>query len=159
MYIDRNTEEIIHSMSLPVGISHGDSLILKTLDEFGQIWLSSVMHVTLADNAGEVVSEDFQYLLPERRLVFPEAKLTLSVTDGGALLISSDKFARCVELNGDADGDAFGWHFEDNYFDLMPGQTRKIKIYGKHSNGIVTAKAYYSPHATSINWQAEASRA
>ena len=49
--------------------------------------------------------------------------------------------------------DAFGWFFEDNYFDLLPGESKVVKILGTHSAGRITAKAWYSPHATTVDWQ------
>lgn len=148
-----DTEKTVHRLTFPAGIPSGDSLIVKSLDCLGHIPLMSVLHCTLQDRDGRVVSEDFQYLISERRLPFPDAKLTLR-QEGGKLKVSADRFARCVELAGDADGDAFGWQFEDNYFDLMPGQERTIRIYGKHRKGVVTAKAHYSPHAASAQWDA-----
>jgi hypothetical protein len=87
----------------------------------------------------------------DRRLVFPEAKLNLSVK-GDVLSVSTDLFARCVELDGNDKGDEFGFYFEDNYFDLLPGITKKIRIKGRHTGGIISAKAHYSPHTTSVNW-------
>ena len=81
----------------------------------------------------------------------PDAKLDVTVVDR-VLKIRSDKFARAVTLTGDADGDPFGWFFDDNYFDLMPGETKTVRIFGRHTEGRVTAKAWYSPHATTVEW-------
>jgi len=58
-----------------------------------------------------------------------------------------------VTLEGDADGDAFGWLFEDNCFDLMPGEEKTVRVLGDHAQGRVTVKAWYSPHVTTINWK------
>jgi beta-mannosidase len=85
-------------------------------------------------------------------LTFPEAKLNVQVQQG-ALVLSTDKFARCVTLTGDAGGDAFGWFFEDNYFDLLPGESKTVRILGGHAAGKVTAKPWYSPYATSVEWK------
>ena len=38
--------------------------------------------------------------------------------------------ALVVQLEGDAAGDAFGWCFEDDDFDLMPGETKIVSILG-----------------------------
>ena len=35
---------------------------------------------------------------------------------------------------------------------LMPGETRTVRILGKHAEGRVTAKAWYSRHVTTIEW-------
>jgi hypothetical protein len=85
-------------------------------------------------------------------VTFPAAKLDVKVKDG-ALEITTDKFARTVTLEGDADGDAFGWFFEDNYFDLLPGEVKTVRILGHHAKGRITAKPWYSPNATTIDWR------
>ncbi|MFC1762596.1 glycoside hydrolase family 2 protein [Planctomycetota bacterium] len=56
-------------------------------------------------------------------------------------------------LEGDANGDPFGWFFEDNYFDLLPGETKIVRILGDHGEGRVTARAWYSPHAETVMWK------
>jgi beta-mannosidase len=88
----------------------------------------------------------------ERRLTFPDAKLEVKVEDG-ALVITTDKFARAVHLEGDAGGDPFGWFFEDNYFDLFPGEKKVVRILGDPRSGRITAKPWYSPHSSSVEWQ------
>ena len=59
----------------------------------------------------------------ERYLQLPEANLSVRTTNDG-IEISTDKYARqvCLE-NPEGTGDIF----EDNYFDLIPGQTKKIR--------------------------------
>ncbi len=73
--------------------------------------------------------------------------------ENGALRITTDKFARAVHLEGDADGNPFGWFFEDNYFDLLPGEEKVVRVLGTHRRGRITAKPWYSPHTTAVNWQ------
>ncbi len=63
------------------------------------------------------------------------------VKEGNSIVITSGKFARCVELLGDDEGDEFGWLFSDNYFDLLPDEPKKIEVLGNHKKGIVTAKS------------------
>ncbi|MDR3121489.1 MAG: hypothetical protein LBU58_09200 [Clostridiales bacterium] len=147
---DLETEEMTHKRSFAVGIPAGDSLILKNLDEFGQFKRTSVIRAALQSPGGAPVDEDFQYVKPERKLTFPPAKLTLAQAGERVIRISTDRFARCVELTGDAAGDAFGWHFEDNYFDLMPGQTREIRLLGRHGAGVVRGRAFYSPFTAEL---------
>ena len=60
----------------------------------------------------------------ERFLQLPDADLSVTATNGG-IEISTDKYARQVTLeNLEGGGDIF----EDNYFDLVPGQTKKVEI-------------------------------
>lgn len=133
----------------PASILSGESSILKNLDDLGQYPLTCVLHAVLRDMQGNELVSDFQYLKPEKRLTFPDANLTLALDGNGALMVTADRFARCVEISGDDNGDAFGWHFEDNYFDMMPGETRHIRILGKHRQGMVTAKAHYARQSAS----------
>lgn len=143
---------ITKTIRFPVGIADGDSLVLKSLDCLGQVSLRSVIHAVLFDQEENVVSEDFQYLISERRLPFGEAPLHLE-QDGDYIVIQSEAFARCVELKGNDAGDEFGWKFEDNYFDMMPSQKRRIKVFGKHKSGIISAKAHYAGKAYETDWK------
>lgn len=148
-----DSHEVTQRIEFPAGVPAGDSLILKSLDCFGHIQLRSVIHCVLKDRAGHIAAEDFQYLIAERRLPFADAKVFLR-QDGDCVSVKAgSEFARCVELFGDDDGDQFGWRFEDNYFDLMPGQERKIKIHGNHRKGIITAKAHYAVEPTQLDWK------
>ena len=56
-------------------------------------------------------------------IVYPQTNLTVSqknTYDSGEVTVSSDKWARVVTLEGNVD-------FDDNYFELLPGETRTIK--------------------------------
>ncbi len=112
--------------------------------------LAMVHDVLLA--AGRVIARTNALTDIERRVAFPDAKLTVQVKDG-ALSITTDKFARTVTLEGDANGEQSGWLFEDNYFDLMPGEVKTVRILGNHSQGRVTVKPWYSPHSASVPWR------
>lgn len=70
--------------------------------------------------------------------------------DGCKWVAESD--ARFVTLSGNDNGDEFGWIFSDNYFDLFPFETRRIKIGGKHTSGEITAKAQYSGKIARIRY-------
>jgi hypothetical protein len=130
----------------------GQSGEVTCLDFLGQFRTENVLYARFIDAGRGVDYTNIDYVDTDRRLVFPEAKLSLSV-DGDVLSITSDRFARIVELSGDEGGDEFGWLFEDNYFDLMPGVVKKVRIGGNHEKGIIAAKAHYSPHATTLEWK------
>lgn len=63
------------------------------------------------------------------------------------------EFTGGAEMTGDADGDAFGWLFEDNYFDLMPGETKIVRVLGHHDAGQITAKPHYSSEGLTVEWK------
>jgi hypothetical protein len=97
------------------------------------------------------MTRSIDYVCAERYLRFPEAHIGLAAGNG-SITVSSDAFARCVELTGDADGDEFGWLFSDNYFDLMPWESKKIEILGDHKKGTVRAGAFNAPHLSEVQY-------
>jgi len=147
-------KEIVREVTVPPG----KSKVVVRLDQAGirAFRKEHILFATLTDRSGNVVARANAFADIERRLTFPAAKLDVKVTPGG-LEITTDKFARAVNLEGDANGDAFGWFFEDNYFDLLPGEKKVVRILGRHPHGRIVAKAWYSPHTTTVAWQPPAS--
>ncbi len=131
-----------------------ESVVVGRLDRMGigTFRRENVLVARLEEDAGKELARASALGDIERRLQFPDARLDVSVR-GDALVITTDKFARSVVLEGDADGDEFGWMFEDNYFDLVPGQTKVVRVLGRHRNGRVTAKAFHSPHRTTVEYR------
>ncbi len=147
---DLCSQKMFAKKTYAAAVISGASQILFNLDEIGQFWRTCVLFARMMDEQGHEISRDFVYMKAERFLPFPDAKLTLKLDTDGSISITANKFARCVELSGVKDGDAFGWYFEDNWFDLMPGETRCIAVYGRHDYGEITAKAQYSSEYTTI---------
>ncbi len=143
-------KEIVREVTVPPG----KSKVVVRLDQAGirAFRKEHILFATLTDQAGYVVARTNAFADIERRLTFPAAKLTVKVA-AGALEITTDKFARAANLTGDAAGDAFGWFFEDNYFDLLPGEKKTVRILGDHRSGRITAKPWYSPHSSTVQWQ------
>jgi beta-mannosidase len=149
--LERNEfrKEIVREVTVPPG----KSVVVVQLDKAGirAFRREHMLFATLTDKSGRVLARANAFADIERRLAFPDAKLDVKV-DHGALVITTDKFARSVTLQGDANGDPFGWFFEDNYFDLLPGETKVVRILGQHTQGRITAKPWYSPHTTIVDW-------
>jgi hypothetical protein len=59
---------------------------------------------------------------------------------------------RPVQALAHCDDAAPSPHFEDNYFDLVPGETKIVRVLGRHHAGRITARPWHSPHATTIDW-------
>jgi hypothetical protein len=137
-----------------VTVAPGKSVVAVQLDQEGirAFRKEHLLFATLTDESGRTLARANAFADIERRLTFPEAKLKVTLRDD-ALVVTTDKFARCVTLSGDAQGDPFGWFFEDNYFDLLPGETKVIRIHGDHAEGHITAKPWYSPHASKVQWK------
>jgi hypothetical protein len=137
-----------------VTVEPGKSQVVVRLDQAGirAFRKEHILFATFTDGSGTVLARVNAFADIERRHTFPEAKLDVRVANG-ALVITTDKFARAVTLDGDGGGDAFGWFFEDNYFDLLPGEERMVRILGDHAKGRISAKGWYSPRSTTVDWQ------
>lgn len=140
---------VTNEFTIPVSIEPGESKVLTSLDRVCPIVTESVVHAELLDAAGNIISSSDTLVDIERHQSFPQAKLTLRM-DNEELIITTDRYAHCVELNGDEDGDDCQWYFEDNYFNLLPYQEKRIKIFGNHTHGTITAKAHFSNLTTTI---------
>jgi beta-galactosidase/beta-glucuronidase len=137
-----------------VTVAPGKSAVVVRLDQAGirAFRKEHILFATLTDTSGQVLARTDAFADIERRLTFPDAKLTVKVEEG-RLVITTDKFARSIQLEGDANGDPFGWFFEDNYFDLLPGETKVVRILGAHPNGRISARPWYSSHVTTVTWK------
>ena len=77
----------------------------------------------------------------ERYLQLPDANLSVTAANGG-IEISTDKYARQVTLeNPEGAGDIF----EDNYFDLVPGHTKKIEVKTVKRSQKILVSSFNSP--------------
>jgi hypothetical protein len=137
---NRLSREVERDVSLPAG----ESRVLLNLEEFGMFPIQDALYAELFDKANHCVARATDFADKERHLEFPRAELGLTL-EKGLLKVTTDAFARCVELTGDEGGDAFGWFFEDNYFDLFPFEEKTVKIMGRHSCGTITASSRHSP--------------
>lgn len=151
---DMRENKVSRSLIRPFFAGAGESVPVTTLDEFGQFTRDKLLRASLEDRNGTVIAATNNFADIERHLVFPDARLSVSCEDN-LLTICTDRFARCVEILGNDDGDEFGWRFDDNYFDLFPGEVKQIRISGHHSKGIITAKAAYSPYVSQAEFQRE----
>jgi hypothetical protein len=151
LHMDRN--EVMKQITKSIRVLPGESNVVVDLyrEGIGSFRLEHVLFARLAGPDGKTIA--VTHALPdiERRYTFPDAKLSAKLVDG-ALEITTDKFAKSVTLTGNAGGDEFGWFFEDNYFDLVPGEVKTIRILGGHASGRISLKACYSPHVATIEW-------
>jgi len=146
------TNHVVKEIRKDISVLPDESKVIFRLDEFGQFKRENFLYARLEDKNGDTVARTNDYVDNERYLYFPDAKPELRL-EGDEIVITTDKFARCIELSGNDNGDEFGWFFEDNYFDLMPWETKKVKVLGKHSKGLVTAKARFSSHSSELEYK------
>ena len=91
---------------------------------------------------GDVCCSGVDYVDIERHLRYKEANLDVRL-DGNYLVLKTDAFIRCVEIKGQSGEEEFGWLFSDNYFDLMPGEEKRVKILGNKDSGQLRIKGHY----------------
>lgn len=135
--------------SVPVRVTPGQSRLITSLDEFGQFPRNRLIVGRLVKNDGAPISTVSIFADIERHLSFPDARLSMEI-EGDELVIETDRFARFVELSGEKDGDPFGFNFSDNYFDLLPGEIKRVRIKTGHNGGNITAKAHYAKSKTIV---------
>lgn len=140
---DPLANETKYEVEKDVCVPAGESEVVMSLDELGMFRRQNVLFARLLDEAGDVVARTNDFADMERHLKFPEASLSLKA-DGDTLEITTDRFARCVTLTGGAGGDEFGWLFEDNFFDLLPGEVKRVRVLEKPGRGMVRAKPFFS---------------
>jgi hypothetical protein len=144
---------IVKQIGRQIKIAPGSSIQVIRLDQagIGTFHRDHVLYASLCNTHGKSITRTSVLADIERKITFPDAKLDVQVRDG-TLVITTDRFARAVVLEGNADGDEFGWFFEDNWFDLLPGETKVVRVLGHHKHGRISARAWYSPYTTEIEW-------
>ena len=85
--------------------------------------------ITLSFDAGgrDRRYDNICFLLKQKEIAYPECHIGLDMVrteDGYAVTVSSDKFARGVYLYSDV----CDLHFSDNFFDLLPGESRTVTV-------------------------------
>jgi hypothetical protein len=147
------SEKFIVEENLPTAMAQGESGIIRDIAEALCFFpKETLLYARLDDENGNFITDSIDYVTEERRLKFPDAVLKAELKDG-ELIVSSDRFARCVEILGDSDGNPFGWLFSDNYFDLMPGSEKRIKISDGPDHGIICLKPHYSDKIVRVDYK------
>lgn len=148
--------QVRKTITRPVQLTPGRSQVVVRLDQagIGSFRREHILSATLTAGDGRELARTVALADIERNVAFPAAKLQLRPCPDGSLELTTDKFARSIELSGDDAGDEFGWFFDDNYFDLLPGETKVVRMLGNHRAGRISARPWYSPHSTTLDWRA-----
>ena len=143
--------QVIKELQRDVCVEPGESRLVTDLNEFGQFLRENVLYATLTALDGRLIARTNDVADIEKHLRFPDAKVDLQLLEGESVLrLTTDQFAKAIELTGNDAGDEFGWIFEDNYFDLLPGEVKQVRIMGRHRQGTITAKPYYASESSSV---------
>ncbi|MGN1195104.1 MAG: glycoside hydrolase family 2 protein, partial [Acutalibacteraceae bacterium] len=95
---------------------------LKNKYNLSKIGIRAVISVS-----GSAVNEKTYLFKPEKDLVLPKAEIKLEksvVGENIVVEVSSDGYARLVRLQSDIST----LPFSDNYFDLLPGEIKTVKM-------------------------------
>jgi hypothetical protein len=149
---DLKTNTVLREKKMAAAVPAGRSVLLGNLDDLCPFAWATVVFAEFVAYDGERLSKSSCLVTKENMIRFPDSRLTLSC-EGDTLTITTDTYARGVILSGDEDGDEFGWFFEDNYFDLLPFETKKVRILGRHKKGTISAKAHYSSKKSFVTLQ------
>mgnify|MGYP004418200937 FL=1 len=88
---------------------------------------NSLLHFTLKDKNGATIADDVFYFAYPKDQKLPEANIETSVRRRGdaiEMTLKTDKLARDIFVEVPVQG----VRFTDNFFDLLPGQRKKITI-------------------------------
>lgn len=86
------------------------------------------IHAVLSTDKGKNDYANNYFLIKQKEVNYPHVMITKSIQpieDGFEVTLNSDNFARTVFI---ATGDANS-SFSDNYFDILPGSSVKVKIH------------------------------
>ena len=148
---DPFANKVVQSFEEPFSLKADESKPICDLNRFRQFSNNYILHAYAVDETGKRLGESIDYCQLERQMRFPEDGTIKMKRRGDTLYLTTDRYARSVELLGyGEDGDPFGWLFEDNYFDMLPGDTKKVRIIRGRDKGRITAKGYYFTGITEI---------
>jgi hypothetical protein len=133
-----------------VSVKAGESVDVSELtDQFQTFRNQNILFAALTGTDGRLLARTTQLVAPERVITFPKAAISLRVLPGSdSFEVTTDRYAHCVYLSGNENGDSFGWYFSENYFSLLPGEIQTVNVKTDHRQGEVTARDFYSGIAT-----------
>lgn len=131
-----------------VKVEHCDAVIAADYAKYHFIPMECVLFARIEDEQGNFVYQSVDYIDVERQLKFSDGVVKAHVEDD-ELILSADCFIRCVEILGTTDGDELGWLFSDNYFDLMPGEVRRVRVLARE-RGEISVKGHYCKTKTKV---------
>ena len=146
---DLRKETFREKDQVAVAVPQGDCKVVYDLERFRFFSKDCILYAKVTDSEGREINTCIDYVDVERHLPFQDPLLHVEL-EGDVLCIRSEHFARCVSITGNCDKDEFGWLFDDNYFDLMPGMVRRVKILGRHDHGEITVKGRYSKKSCQV---------
>ncbi len=119
--------KVIRNEEKSLDLPENSSTVIYSLKE--KEWVSGVdtnstfIHVRLLQNDKELCQNTFFFKNP-KNTILPKVKITVKQIDTEHIAVTADKLARFVWLYLPKKVNAFS----DNYFDLLPGETKVLKV-------------------------------
>lgn len=151
--LDLETEKVVQCEYRTVTVAQGCGEMVFDYSEYGFFSKNSILFAGFEDTDKREEYIVIDYVDIERHLKFRDPDLQVNL-QGDTVVLKARHFARCVELLGEQGEDSFGWIFEDNYFDMLPGQERRIKVKGNKTWGTIRVKPRYGK-AQELYWKGE----
>ena len=145
-------EKFLRQDRIDVNVSQGDAEMIFDLVVYRFFPKDCILYARFTDKHGSVICTSVDYVDIERHLRYKEAEISVTLEEN-TLAVRSNAFVRCVELKGKCGEDEFGWLFTDNYFDLMPGDTKYVTIVGNRDCGQISVKGHYLKQGITIDFK------
>jgi hypothetical protein len=146
--LDQRGQVVRNEVQADVIAQPGDSLIACDLRSFGQFYNKNPLLAELRDENGDLLARAMDYVTPDRNNWFFPAKLSAR-QEGDELVIETDVLARWVQIEGD---NGLQWAPDDNFFDLIPGIEKRVKLIGPGRPGKITVRSHYNADPVELAW-------
>lgn len=144
-------DEFVRKDELAVEVGQGDAIEAFDLAQYNFFSKDCILYAELTNKDGKCIQQCIDFVDIERHLKFPDAKLKVTV-EGDELVIESNHLVRCIEILGKNKENKFGWLFSDNYFDLMPGRPRRIRVVAG-DEGQLSVKGHYMKEVQTVEYK------
>lgn len=151
--LDMEDNRYIVEESTEFEVKADASVPVTTLDVFGQFRRKYVVVGQAFDEEEREIARVTDWFDTEKRMEFPIKSGIRIHQDGKELVVSSKKYVHNAELIGNENGDEFGFIFSDNYFELLPGEEKRVRVFGRHKAGCITVKSIYADDQAEVYWR------
>jgi hypothetical protein len=125
---DEQGVRVLQQMQVPLCLEPDASRPIADLSVWGSFFRNTLLAATLRDEKGNELAHVTDRVAPEICVNLSDPGIEAR-TNGQEIRIRCRRFASRARLRGPLEGpEAFGWLFDDNYFDLLPGREKIVTI-------------------------------
>lgn len=145
-FFDIDKNDFVRFDEYETEMPKGHSGLVLNLDKYAFFPKTQLLYARFVDEEQNIDDSVVDMVDVERHYRFPNAKLNIEI-QGDEIIITTDKFARNIQITAENEETKFGWLFSENYFDLLPNQKKVVKITAGET-GIITVKPHYADAVT-----------